>query len=289
MGTSTILGKVERTMRTPTLLIGILLMIAITPAMYAQPVAAQEPGGGAPRAFIEVGYFTYRAAFELEDGTEVVLLRSSFRINFLYQHHQPTLNEHYFTVSMGIYFGKTMLGRPLVQNMTFKEIAFYPKWRDSAGYYHDLLDSSPIFSASGTVVDGRLFGGYMLIDDDARSQFLPMFGGYIVLDGLRISLIDGSVIDYSDKILTIELEKYSNEVYPRNATLSSSTLDYYSEEGYIHINTQGTAQPIILIDLIIGLSLLSTASLVAVLGALHLRGMIELPLSRRRRVKPLPI
>jgi len=261
----------------------VLLVLAVVPSMYAQPAVAQEPGGGGmQRGFFEIDYFTYRAAFELADGTEAVVLRSSYKINFLYQHHQPTLNEHYFTATMGFYFGKTLLGRPLVQNMTFDEIAFYPKWRDSAGYYHDLLDVTPVFTTSGAMMDGKMFGGYLLIDSDAISQYLPMFGGYIVFDGLRITLIDGSVIDYSDASFTIELEKYSNDVYPQNATLSGDDIEYTSSNGYIHINTMGASQPIVLIDLVLGLVILSTAGIAVVLGVLHVKGRITLPISRLR-------
>ncbi|MFW9918353.1 MAG: hypothetical protein ACFFED_02045 [Candidatus Thorarchaeota archaeon] len=262
-------------------LLVVLLVIAVVPSMYAQPVAAQEPGGGGmQRAFFEVDYFTYRAAFELADGTEAVVLRSSYKVNFLYQHHHPTLNEHYISVTMGFYFGKTMLGRPLVQNMTFDEIAFYPKWRNSAGYYHDYLNVLPVFSTSGAMADGKMFGGFLLIDNDALSQYIPMFGGYIVFDGLRITLIDGSVIDYSDSTFMIELEKRSNDVLPQNATLTGNDIDYTSDDGYIHINTMGAAQPVVLIDLILGIAILSTASLVVVLGVLHVKGRITLPISR---------
>ena len=264
-------------------LLVVLLILAVVPSIYTQPVAAQEPGGGgSQRMFFEVDYFTYRAAFELADGTEAVVLRSSYKVNFLYQHHQPTLNEHYITVMMGFYFGKTMLGRSLVQNMTFDEIAFYPKWRDSAGYYHDLLNIYPVFTISGAMTDGRMFGGFLLIDNDAASQYIPMFGGYIVFDGLRITLIDGSVIDYSDSTFMIELEKRSNDVFPQNATLSGDDMDYTSNDGYIHINTMGAAQPVILLDLIIGITLIGTASVVVVLGVLHVKGRITLPIHRLR-------
>jgi len=262
----------------------ILLVIAVVP-MYAQPVAAQEPGAGmAQRAFFEVDRFTYRAAFELADGTEVLLLRSSYKVNFLYQHHQPTLNEHYMTVSMAFYYGKTALGRPLIQNLTFDSMAFYPKWRNSAGYYFDRLDSIPVFSHSGTFEDGKMFGGFLLLDNDAISQYLPMFGGYIVFEGLKMTLIDGSVLDYSDTTLTIDVEKYSNEVYPRNATLTGDDVEYTSADGYIHINTLGVSQPIIIIDMFVALSILSTAGIAVVLGVLHIKGRITLPISRLRGI-----
>lgn len=263
--------------------VAVLLILVVLPSMYTHPVAAQEPGGGGmARAYFEVDSFTYRAAFELADGTEAVVLRSSYKVNFLYQHHHPTLNEHYFSVVMGFYFGKTMLGRPIIQNMSFDEIAFYPKWRDSAGYYHDLLNITSVFSASGVMTDGRMFGGIMLIDDDAVSQFISMFGGYIVFQGLRMTLIDGSIIDYGDSTFMIGLEKHSNDVVPRNATLSGDDIEYTSSGGYIHINTMGAAQPIVLVDLLLGITILGTASLVVVLGVLHVKGRITLPVHRLR-------
>ena len=82
--------------------------------------------------------------------------------------------------------------------------------------------------------------------------------------------------------LTIEVEKHSNEVYPRNATLTGDNVEYTSSDGYIHINTLGMSQPIIIIDMIVALSILSTTGIAVVLGVLHVKGRITLPISRLR-------
>lgn len=273
----------------------LVLVLVVTSGFYSQPVAAQEPGGGGPqRALFEVGEFTYRASFQLEDGTEALLIRSAYKALFLYQHHQPTLNHHYISVSIGFYFGKTMLGRSLIQSMSYDEIAFYPKWQDSAGYAHDLYLDTPAFSISGIMTDGRMVGGYMLIDDDAISQYLPMFGGTLVLSGLVLELIDGSEVSFGDEPISITLEKYSNEFHPENATLADGDVIYESSDGYIYINTAGSSQIVVLIDLIIGLAMIGTAGVIVLLGLLHLRGMVHLPISRittmiRRPVPPQTI
>ncbi|MDF1538190.1 MAG: hypothetical protein P1Q69_04745 [Candidatus Thorarchaeota archaeon] len=259
----------------------LVLILAVAPSIFTQPVAAQEPGGGgAQRALFEVGDFTYRASFQLEDGTEALLIRSAYKAMFLYQHHQPTLNHHYISVSIGFYFGKTVLGRSLIESMNYDEIAFYPKWQDSAGYAYDMYLDTAVFSITGSMTDGRLVGGYMLIDDNAISQYLPMFGGTLVLSGLVLGLIDGSEVSFGDEPISITLEKYSNKFYPENATLTEGDITYESSDGYINISTAGASQVVVLIDLFIGLAMIGTAGTVVLLGLLHLRGMVKLPISR---------
>jgi hypothetical protein len=263
----------------------VILVIAVGPTLLAQPVAAQNPegpgvGGGMQRAFFEIDYFSYRAAFKLADGTDALLIRSSYRINFLYQHHHPTLNEHYMTVTLGFYFGKTMLGRSLIQNMSFEEITFYPKWQDSAGYAHDLFMDTPVLTISGPMTDGRMVAGSLLIDNDPISQYLPMYGGYLVITGLKLDLIDGSKIEVADTFY-IELEKYSNEFYPRNATLTGENVDYDINEGYVNINDVGPSQFVVLLDLLLGIAIIGTTGVAVVMGVLHAKGRITIPIITR--------
>ena len=264
----------------------LILIIAVGPTLLAQPVASQpfgsdqEPSGGIGRAFFEIDYFTYRAAFKLDDGSQALLIRSSYKINFLYQHHHPTLNFHYMSATIGFYFGKTMLGRSLVQNMSFDEVAFYPKWRDSAGYAHDLFLDTPVLSITGPMTDGRMVSGSLLIDGDALSQYLPMFGGYLVISGLKLDLIDGSKVAFDDTFY-IELAKYSNEHVPRNATLTGEGVDFDIREGYVNILNVGPAQLVVLLDLILGLAIIGTAGVVVALGILHVKGRITLPIISR--------
>ncbi|MHA1906697.1 MAG: hypothetical protein ACW98Y_05350 [Candidatus Thorarchaeota archaeon] len=265
----------------------LLLIVAIGPALLAQPVASQPqdpdsepPGSGMERAFFEIDYFTYRAAFKLADGSEALLIRSSYRVNFLYQHHHPTLNHHYMSATVGFYFGKTMLGRSLIQNMSFDEVAFYPKWQDSAGYAHDLFLDTPLFTVSGPMTDGRMISGSLLIDDNALSQYIPMFGGYLTITGLKLDLIDGSEVTFDDTFY-IELAKYSNEHYPRNATLTGEDVNFDVSDGYVNILNVGPSQFIVLLDLILGLAILGTAGVVVVMGILHVRGRITIPIISR--------
>ncbi len=260
-----------------------VLVLCVAPSILAHPAAAQEGepgGGGMQRAFFEIDYFSYRASFKLADGTEALLLRSAYKVNFLYQHHQPTLNEHYMTATIGFYFGKTLLGRPLVQNMSFDEIAFYPKWSDSAGYDHDLFLVTPIFSITGSLNDGQMVSKSMLIDNDAISQYLPMFGGYLVISGLALTLIDGSNVVFENEFY-IELEKYSNERFPRNATLTGDDVDFTVSDGYVNILNVGPSQSIILVDLILGIIMMGTAGIVVVLGILHVKGRLSVPIFTR--------
>ena len=274
-------------MRNFALAMLLILIVAVGPALLAQPVASQPvdpdsepPGGGMERAFFEIDYFTYRAAFKLDDGSDVLLIRSSYKINFLYQHHHPTLNFHYMSTTIGFYFGKTMLGRSLVQNMSFEEVAFYPKWKDSAGYDHDLFLDTPVLSISGPMTDGRMVSGSLLIDGDALSQYLPMFGGYLVITGLKLDLIDGSKISFDDTFY-IELVKYSNEHVPRNATLTGEGVDFDINDGYVNILNVGPSQFVVLLDLILGLAIIGTVGIVVVMGTLHVKGRITLPIITR--------
>jgi len=261
----------------------IILVIAVGPGLLALPAAAQEGpgvGGGMERAFFEIDFFSYRAAFKLADGTDALLIRSSYKINFLYQHHHPTLNEHYMTVTLGFYFGKTMLGRPLIQNMSFDEITFYPKWQDSAGYPHDLFMDTPVLTISGPMTDGRMVGGSLLIDSDAISQYLPMYGGYLVISGLKLDLIDGTKVEIADTFY-IELEKYSNEFYPRNATLTGENLDFDIDDGYVNIKDVGPSQFVMLLDLFLGIAIIGTTGVAVVMGILHAKGRITIPIITR--------
>ncbi|MFW9956211.1 MAG: hypothetical protein ACFFD3_16825, partial [Candidatus Thorarchaeota archaeon] len=146
-------------------------------------------------------------------------------------------------------------------------------------YSHDLFLDTPIVSISGNMIDGRMVSDSLLIDDDAISQYLPMFGGTLAITGLRLELIDGSTVFFEDAFY-IELEKHSNEFYPRNATLTGTGVNYDVSNGYVNINTTGPSQTVLLIDLILGITMIGIAGLVTFLGFLHVRGRIVLPISR---------
>jgi hypothetical protein len=164
--------------------------------------------------------------------------------------------------------------------MSFDEITFYPKWQDSAGYAHDLFMDTPVLTLSGPMTDGRMVSGSLLIDTDAISQYLPMFGGYLVITGLKLDLVDGSKISF-DESFTIGLEKHSNEVYPRNATLSGESVDFDIDDGYVNILDVGPSQFVVLLDLVLGLAILGTTGIAVLMGILHIKGRIALPIVTR--------
>jgi hypothetical protein len=256
-----------------------LIMVVQTPTVRAQEGVPGVPGA----ALFEVDSFTYRASFRLADGTEAFLIRSSYRATYLYQHHQPSVNQHYMSASVGFYFGKTMIGRSIVQSVTFDEIAFYPFWTDSAGIDHDLLFDEALFSVHDNVTDGMLVGGMLLIDDEAISQYLPMIGGTYVFTGLEVLLDDGATMTVGDGSFQIQVQKYSNEYIPRAAVLEDSdNVSYESDSRYITLTSAASTPLIVFLDLVIGSTLLGTGTVLLALVVLHMKGKIVLPLDRVR-------
>ncbi len=264
--------------RTPIIVITMFAVLLLS----INGVAAQEPGGGPSRYYSEAGAFTYRASFQLQDGSEIFLLRSAYTATF-YSQMQPPTRHHYFSVSVGFYYGKTMLNRPIIQNITFESLSFYPKWKNSAGYSFNLIDDSAIFTVNGTVRDGERLGGFMLIDDNALSQYLPMIGGTYVFKDLSFHLIDGTVFTLGD--ISIELEKNNNKWLPENAIITGSDdVTYESDDQYAYIKMDASTPLIVFVDLIVGSALIAAFSIIVIALVLHLKGIITLPIERIRSV-----
>ena len=203
---------------------------------------------------------------------------------YFYRHHQPTVNEHHMSAVVGFYFGKTLLGRPLVSAAETNSIAFYPWWYDSRGWEHDSLMETPLISVTGSIQDSVMTTGMILTDPDSQSQTIPGFGGTFVIDGLRFVMDDGSVQVVTDDIIQIRLEKQYNDLGPEIATLSGTdNLSYTSDPNIITISVTGSAPLIMWVDYILGLSLIGLGILVVAVVVLHMTGRITLPLGRIRQ------
>ncbi len=262
-----------------TLLLAVYLLVAVF-----MPVSAQVGTPGVPgRIVSEMDAFTYRTSFQTSDGTEIFLIRSAYTLRHLYQHHHPTINHHYMRISVGFYYGKTLLGRPIIDSIEFDNLAFYAKWIDSAGYSFDLKGEEDMFSLSGSVEDGKLVAVTRLLDNDARSRYMPLFGGTYVLTDFKITLIDEAVIDYGN--VEIEVVKSANEFTARDAQLvSEKNLTYESDEKYLQISSSIQTPLVVLVDAFVAVTLFGGVSVTAILVLLHVRGRIELPIDRLKGI-----
>ncbi|MHA1480167.1 MAG: hypothetical protein ACTSQZ_01920 [Candidatus Thorarchaeota archaeon] len=271
----------------PRNLLMIVLALLMIQGMMTPTVVAQEGpgGGGMARILFEVGLFTYQAQFTFADGTPMFTLRSSYRANFLYQHHNPVVRHHYLSVSFGFYFEKTMIGRSMVQSLEFDKVAFYSKWQNSAGYSFDLLGDIPLVEINGSIEDGKIVNGMILIDDEAANQLLPMFGGTYVFTNLTVLLDGGEIVNFGENDIQISVEQYGSEIKPRDAIVSGGNdLESETDSGIVLINTQASAPIIFLIDMIFGVFILGTSGVIVILTILHLKGKIILPLDRFKGV-----
>jgi hypothetical protein len=186
-------------------------------------------------------------------------------------------------ISVGFYYGKTLLGRSIIDSIEFDELAFYAKWIDSAGYSFDLKGEEDMFSLSGSVEDGKLVAVTRLLDDDARSRYMPLFGGTYVVTNLKITLIDEMVIDYGD--VEIEVLKSANEFTARDAQLTSEkNLTYESDAKYLEIASSVQTPLIVFVDAFFAVTLMGGVSVTAILILLHIRGRIELPIGRLKGI-----
>ena len=230
----------------------------------------------------EMGVFTYRISFKLADGTEVLLIRGSWRLIYLYQHHQPTVTEHYMSSFVGFYYGQTALGRRVIQNVRVDEAAFYPKWINSAGFEFDLLGDSPLFILNESIPDGQLTGGTMMLDREAISRYMAEFGGTFVFSGLEFVLDDGTVVMLSEETIQIEIMKHQNDQKARAAEISGDdNLTFESDEVIATLFTaEGAASLIVLLDLALLVSAWGLAGALVILAILHRIGRITLPIGK---------
>jgi hypothetical protein len=233
----------------------------------------------------EVDMFTYRASFRLPGGTEGLLMRGSFTVTVLYGGHDPPVNALYMSAFIGFYYGKTILGRPVVQSIRIGSIIFYPKWYDIGGQPHDLYMVTPLFMVNDTIEDGQLTGGTLLIDSDAVSRYVIEFGGTIVIGGLAFVLGDGLEVPLAQDRVEIVLEKCFNDYDPRAASLhDTDNLTFTSDSSMLTVTANGAAIVpfVVILDTLIGFFLICTGCVLVLLMILHLTGRKKLPFGRMR-------
>ncbi|MHA2135536.1 MAG: hypothetical protein ACW99J_16890 [Candidatus Thorarchaeota archaeon] len=269
----------------------IMLALAFVMVLGSLPngvVAGNQDSGFTPSTPYQVwerDSFTYRVSFRLSDGTELFVIRSKFTILYFYHDGYPPANEFHMTASVGFYYGKTVLGRPIVADLSVEDLSFYPKWRDSAGIEHDLVMDIPMFRLNSSVFDGMRTGGMLLLDPDAVISYLPRFGGTFVLRGVTVTLDDGTELTMSDDTIRIVLDKHNNNLHADNATVyGNGGLSYTSDGEIATLAADGSAPFVVLLDLILAYSLIGMAGSATLLILLHVKGRIRLSLGPLRRI-----
>ncbi|TFF86705.1 hypothetical protein EU519_00960 [Candidatus Thorarchaeota archaeon] len=245
---------------------------------------AQEGGNPPGAAVFEVDSFNYRASFDLEDGTEALLIRAEFTVSYFYRHHHPTVSEHHMTAFLGFYYGRTILGRSVLTDIEVDRIAFYPWWHDSAGYLTDHYPDRPMFTINDSVKDGMLTYNTFLMDDEPISKVIPDFGGRLVFDELTFVLSDGTQKTISNGTIEILLEKNYNDLAPQSATLNSTEdLSYSADYRTIRVTTPAAAPLLTILDRFLVFSLMGGGLVFVVLMGLHIKGVVCLPFEKLRQ------
>jgi hypothetical protein len=273
----------------------LLLMSLLMSGMVVESAAAtnnSSDGRFAPSyASDRVDDFGYRLSFRLSDGVEIFSMRASFWLQFSYP-TDPTTDQpkrrHTMYINLGFYYGKTPLGRNVVRTVSADMAAFFPKWTDSAGYPHDLYQVTSMFMIDNLIPDGvRVYTG-MRIDEHSLSRYLPHFGGTFVFSGLKFVMDDGSEIGM--ETIEIELVKYSGELDPRAELISApANVTYTANADILTTVAEGTAPIIFAIDSAFAATLWIIGATLVILGYLHIKGRIDLPLDRiKARIQKEP-
>ncbi|UCE09071.1 MAG: hypothetical protein JSW61_08755 [Candidatus Thorarchaeota archaeon] len=278
--------------RTVHIMMAILAFVIVLGSM-PQGVVADNQGAGSvlsrPYQLYQRDEFTYRFSFRLTDGTELFIIRGRFTTLYYLHTAFPPAKEHHMMASVGFYYGKTMLGRPVISDVSFQELSFYPKWRDSVGIEHDLVMDIPVFTLNDSVFDGQRTGGIILLETDAVIGYLPEFGGTFVFIDMIFTFDDGTEIRMSDNPIQVVLEKNYNRLHPDNATVYGIDGSSYSSDSDMAVlSTQGLAPLVVLLDLIIAYSLIGLTGLTTLLIALHIKGKITLSFGWLRRITSTP-
>ncbi|NHI83174.1 MAG: hypothetical protein EAX81_02555 [Candidatus Thorarchaeota archaeon] len=268
-----------KSVRVKSTIVLLALLVSVFPIAYVEAVNPQNNRFAASYAREKVDDFGYRFSFRLSDGVEALFIRGSYWLQYSY----PTdINEvprrrHTMYANIGFYYGKTPLGRNIVQFIAVDNVAFYPKWTDSAGYAHDLYNTSSMFMINDYIPDGaHVFTG-MRIDEDPVSSYMSYFGGTFVFRELSFVLDDGTEIIVGD--VDIELLKYSNELAPQ-ATLSNYSLavTFTADADVLTVTSEGTAPLIQLVDTMLVIVIVGLLATMVVLGYLHRKGKVSLPI-----------
>ena len=259
-----------------------ILGITLLPVSSYAALSNSSDGYNAKLQSFYVDEFTYRMSFHLDDGTESFLIRSRFGMTYLYQHHQPTVSQHYIWGTIGVYYGRTALGRSIIANLTFESMAFYPFWRDVNGAFHDFKDDKALFMREGWVSDGQLIGGMLLLDSLAPSRYVQLFGGTLVIKSLTLDM-GGTMVNMGD--IEIELTKNYNDYIPLAASMQSEeNFSYTSDFAYLNAIVGGVTPLLVTLDSILSISLLGAILIFAVLIVLHITGRIRLPFNKLGKI-----
>jgi len=283
-------------LKKATLTISMLLFaLLIVSGIAVEGVAAAknplERNFSPSYARVTVDDFGYRISFRLSDGVEILSIRGSYWLQYSYPTDATSeipVRRHTMYVNLGFYYGKTALGRNVVQTITTDMVAFFPKWVDSGGYPQDLYLDTPMFLFDGVLPDGaQVFTG-MRLDENAVSRYMAYFGGTFVLSHLSFILDDGSQIDVGT--VEIELIKYSNSLSPQAELVGApANVTCVSEPNILTAATEGLGPLIYAIDLVIAVVLWVTGGTLLILGYLHRKGRITLPIdSIVSRFRPQP-
>ncbi len=224
----------------------------------------------------DVDTFDYHIAFDFLDNTTALLIRARFTMMYLYQHHQPTISQHYFSVLMGFYYGTTVLGRPIIQSAECDSLAFYPFWLDGMGIVHDLLFERSVISMTGTLINGRMIGGMILADPHVLTRYVVMMGGTLVISGLTIHLADGTAITLANKSISIFLLKRFNDHSPTAARFSGPNLTCRSDEHTLTVTVPSNSPIMIIVDSVVSAVLVGITAFALAVMALHRWGKIHL-------------
>ena len=97
----------------------------------------------------------------------------------------------------------------------------------------------------------------------------------------------GFEIALSEEDVQVVVQKYNNEVEPREAVLlSEMTLDYTADTDYFTTTIEGIAPWFVLLDAVLAVVLWGSGSTFAILGVLHVKRRIVLPFAKLKRARP---
>lgn len=228
----------------------VLVVIVIMPIQISPVVASSVGTKVPPRQKVqvyEIDSFTYRIAITADNGIDLFLIRGTYQVYYHYQHHQPTVSEHHYFVLIGFYFGRTVLGRPLISNVSASQIAFYPQWQDATGVMHDLVGDHPLIMINDSISDQQIIGATMLMVRFPVSRYLPQFGGQWEIIGLNLTLTDGTRVEIPH--IQISLTKHNNNRLPVVTSFNStSPITYSADNTRLAITLAVPASAIVIID-----------------------------------------
>lgn len=270
----------------------VLFLLMVIPGVMLPSVHAADIQG---RDFVPalrmstIDKFGYRLSFQLEDGVELFLIRATFRVTYTYSQENIGgslyYSKHTLYLLVGFYYGRTMLGRPVVRNVLADYVAFYPKWHDSAGFPHDMLSINPMFMLNNTIRDSQLVVKTSILDDDAVTSHIADYGGTFVFSGLTFVMDDGSEILLSEEDIQIRIEKYNSDINPSASVLQTAgSTTYTFDSNYLTATLDGIAPWFVAFDAAVAIILWCSSFLLIILTILHIKGKIRLPLHKLRGI-----